>query len=130
MIRLSHFCISSTNIKNSKHFFISLFNATVIYEFTKNNLHYGSFLKIDKNTFVEIFLSPVVEVNQYPTIRHVCLSVDSLEPFKERLQIQNFHWEQSVGRIDNTKQLMIIGPEGLKIELHQIDESSILFYHL
>lgn len=130
MVTISHFCISSTSIIETVDFFSKTFDSVILFEYHRKGVHYGTFLKLGKNAFVEIFLAPRIDNDDFPLIRHVCLAVNSLNPYREKLVQHGFNWNEKIGAIDNTKQIMIDGPDGLKIELHQIDPDSLLFTHI
>ena len=129
-IQLSHVCISTSSLHETRRFFEVLFDATVVYESKRNGFHYGTFMKISKNTFVELFYTENIIAVDFPIIRHACFSVNDLDPFRTKLKLLGVYWEEKIGAIDKTKQIMIYGPQGLKIELHNIDSQSLLHPHI
>lgn len=126
MIKLSHICLASPSITETRHFFITIFDAQDVYEFQRDGKCYGFFLMLAPGSFIEIFNSDSFSPVGTQIIRHACFQVSSLQLYVERLSRLGIPFQESIGRLDQTRQVMIDGPFGLQIELHQINGESLL----
>ncbi len=119
--RLSHVCINCKDIDAVASFFREVFGASHSYHFENERGRFGVFLALANKTYLELFSAPTEfqPTSNSTHVRHLCIAVDDLELVERRLVERYLVYRRSVGRQDKIQQLMIDGPEGLQVEVHQ-----------
>jgi catechol 2,3-dioxygenase-like lactoylglutathione lyase family enzyme len=124
--QISHVCFSCQEISETRIFYEEILGFDVIHEFRNNDGEiYGLYLKVGNSTFIEFFQKKD-ERNMSETFRHICFVVDDLKIVVKRLGEIGQELQIKRGKTDNTMQAWILDPNGIKIEFHQYDSTSLL----
>lgn len=128
--RLSHVCLSATDLGSIENFYCRVLGCQIIHEF-KNDKgeRYGLFLLVNNSTFLEFFQVDYVEPAS-SVFRHLCLEVDDVREWSRQLDRKGYRTEVERGRTDGVLQCWIKDPEGNVIEFHQYDEDCIQYNYM
>lgn len=124
--QLSHVCFSSNDLGATRHFYESVLGFEVVHEFRsdKDDL-YGIYFSIGRSTFLEFF-KDADRAESSTMFRHVCFSVGDIHALNAKLQEFGIAGSIQRGRTDQTLQMWIMDPNGIKIEFHEYDPQSLL----
>ena len=123
MIKLAHVCIESADLDATESFYACL-GLRRQFEFRNPaGLLIGYYLKFDDETFIEVIR--VESVRAEGAVRHFAIESDDIGALGESLRGAGF--EASAKRLgeDNTWMVTTRDPNGVFIELHQYDSSSM-----
>lgn len=122
IVRLSHVCINSADLKATENFYCGIIGAKIIHEFSNEQRNrYGFILSLGNGTFIEVFQRPAdwSQSTGTPTIRHICIQVGNIKAVADRMQTMGHEVRISVGRTDGVPQFWVCDPDGVQIEFHQ-----------
>jgi lactoylglutathione lyase/glyoxylase I family protein len=95
------------------------------FKFTRHGKHYGHYLEINGNQYIELFEDPNMETPVNTGIVHFCLENDDIDAFIEKLDSEKIpHTEKKLG-CDNTYQIWLADPDGNAFEIHQYTDKSL-----
>ena len=125
--KISHISLSTNNLKKTINFYKNILGFKIVHRFkNKNNKLYGVFFLIGKGTFLEIFNS-YKKLKISEPFRHICFEVEDLNLFKKKIKKFIFNTCISRGGTVKTLTCKIFDPNGIEIELCQIDKKSKLY---
>jgi catechol 2,3-dioxygenase-like lactoylglutathione lyase family enzyme len=126
---LSHICLGSQDLDKTRDFYQGKLGYPIVHEFkNRENEVYGYIFGIGNGTFLEFF-----KINEPPSagsFRHFCIAVEDIYAMARRFTTRGIACEVNRGRTDGTLQTWITDPDGIKIEFHQYDSLSSLFYFI
>jgi lactoylglutathione lyase/glyoxylase I family protein len=96
------------------------------FKFTKQGKHYGHYLEICPNHYIELFENPDMDapVNTAGIV-HFCLECKDIDVFIDELSVKGIsHTGKKLG-CDNTYQVWLTDPDGNAFEVHQYTEKSL-----
>lgn len=124
MLKFAHICLNVKNLERSIKFYKS-FGFKPKFKFTKQGKHYGQYLEICKNQYIELFENPNMDAPKNTGIIHFCLESKDLDSFIKKLDsLGILHTDKTMG-CDNTWQIWITDPDGNAFEIHEYTESSM-----
>lgn len=121
---LAHICISTKDLDETEKFYCSCLGLSKKFNFIRDGKVFGYYLQINANNFIEVFLDDANSSEKEPSIKHFCLEVDDID--KAIVEIRNCGidvTDKEIG-LDNSWQVWITDPNGVKIELHQYTAKS------
>ena len=124
---LSHISLFTNSLYKVNKFYVKKLGLKVVHKFkNKDNKVYGYFLSIDKNTFLEFFLTNkrINFNNKKNHFRHICFEVTNIKIFKKKYFNQS-RIKIVRGKTDNILQFFKKDLEGNIIEFHQRDKKSV-----
>ena len=123
---LSHVCFTTSDLDATRHFYEDILALRVVHELRNDaNEIYGIYLSIGQSTFLEFFKG-IVHASNNEVFRHICLAVNNIHLLSDHLQKNGFSTTIQRGRTDQTLQMWITDPNGIKIEFHEYDSQSLL----
>jgi lactoylglutathione lyase/glyoxylase I family protein len=95
------------------------------FKFTKGGKHYGHYLEICRNHFIELFEDPDMEAPLNTGLVHFCLESKDMDSLIKKLDSKGIlHSDKKLG-CDNTYQIWLADPDGNTFEIHQYTEKSM-----
>ena len=123
MIRqLAHVCINSTDLTETARFYFGALGLERGFEFIKDGKLCGYYIKIGHNTFIEVFQGDPGEVGN---INHLALEVDDIDGMIRRIQEHGFEVGEKKLGADNSWQVWLEDPDGVRIEFHEYTDESL-----
>ena len=121
IIRLSHVCLSSSNLENTIYFYCGLLGLEVVHEFfNAEGLRYGVLIHSGNGTFLEYFLKQeldTVEKHEKSGFRHICFQVTDLKEITSLFPDREL--KVVIGKTDFVPQVWITDPDGYLVEFHE-----------
>lgn len=119
ILKFSHVSLSTKSLKKVENFYVKKLKFKIVHKFINKNTGqlYGYFIQIDKNNFLEFFLSKEkFNLNLNKPLRHMCFDVKNIYKFKKifrkKIKVKR-------GKTDNILQFYVKDNEGNLIEFHQ-----------
>ena len=95
------------------------------FKFTRRGKHFGHYLEIGKNNFIELFENPEMSTPVNTGILHFCLESKDIDTFIKKLDsLGIMHTDKKLG-CDNTYQIWLSDPDGNAFEIHEYTENSL-----
>ncbi len=124
MLSLAHVCLNVKNLARSLEYYEKL-GFKPVFKFTRQGKHYGHYLEIGPDQYIEMFENPDLEVPVNTGIVHFCLESDNIDTLIKELDSKGIaHTEKKLG-CDNTYQIWLTDPDGNAFEVHQYTEKSM-----
>jgi catechol 2,3-dioxygenase-like lactoylglutathione lyase family enzyme len=120
--QLAHICINTEDLEITLHFYTQVLGLEKCFEFEKNGKMFGYYIKLGNNTFLEVFHG---EPGKAGNISHVAIEVDDLDELIERIRSYDIKINDKVLGADNSWQVWITDPNGIKIEFHEYTKESL-----
>jgi len=125
-MKLSHVSIRCADLNKSLEYYTKFFYTAVAHTFEDINKNpYGYFLRLPKGGLIELFQSDqeMSSACKNP-LNHYCIEVDSIDELLGKMERESIYKHKFRGRTDNILQAAILDPDGVIIELHELDECS------
>jgi len=120
--QLAHICIHTRDLDATSRFYFEGLGLERGYEFIKDEMLFGYYIKLGNNTFIEVFSG---EPGPEGNISHFAVEVEDIDAVIQRLRTHGYEvGEKSFGG-DHAWQAWTADPNGVRIELHQYTESSL-----
>ena len=121
---LAHICISTTSLDETEKFYCSCLGLSKKFNFIRDNKVFGYYLQINESNFIEVFLDDADSSEKESQVKHFCLEVDDIDKAIEKIRNCGIDVTDKEIGLDNSWQVWITDPNGVKIELHQYTEKS------
>jgi catechol 2,3-dioxygenase-like lactoylglutathione lyase family enzyme len=126
MIKLHHVSIRTKKLQELFQYYTTYFGVEIVHKFiAPNNFCYGYMLKFSMGGIIELLLSESSKsefnVDSVVGLHHFCLAVEEIDNFIEKFPKEYILEPVKIGRTDFVKQIMLIDPDGNRIELHEIN---------
>jgi catechol 2,3-dioxygenase-like lactoylglutathione lyase family enzyme len=122
-LKLAHICLGSPDLNRSREFYCDILGLRKKFDFIKNGELFGFYLELADETFIEVFKGEVAKVDGYP-LRHFCLETDDIDKVARRLQEGGYPPTEKKLGADQSWQIWVESPEGLRFEFHQYTAES------
>lgn len=120
--QLAHLCIHTKDLAATSHFYCDILGLERGFDFTKEGELFGFYLKLGRNTFIEVFTGdPGPEGN----IKHVAFEVERLDNLIFKLRAHGVDVKDKQLGGDHAWQTWISDPNGVRIELHEYTATSL-----
>lgn len=119
--QLAHVCIHSLDLEKTKDFYLEALGLELGFEFEREGQLFGFYIKLGKNTFVEVFKG---EPGEGGIIRHVAIEVEDLDGLIERIRSYGYEVSDKKTGADNSWQAWVTDPNGVRIEFHEYTAKS------
>jgi lactoylglutathione lyase/glyoxylase I family protein len=124
MLSLAHVCINVKNLERSMEYYQKL-GLKPKFKFTRQGEHFGHYLEIGKDHYIELFENPDMEAPVNTGLVHFCLECKNLDNLIRKLDSKGIsHTCKKLG-CDNTYQIWLTDPDGNAFEVHQYTAKSL-----
>ncbi|MCL2101862.1 MAG: VOC family protein [Fibromonadales bacterium] len=124
MLSLAHVCLNVKNLERSMEYYQKL-GFKPKFKFTRNGRHYGHYLEICPNHYIELFEDPDMDAPLNTGIVHFCLECQDLDALISELDSKGISYTNKKLGCDNTYQIWLTDPDGNAFEVHQYTQSSL-----
>lgn len=125
--RLAHVCLGTRDLEMAVTFYCGQLGFRIVHEFRNDTgERYGFILALQEGAVLEFFLQREGRPD-HGMFRHFCLEVDDIQATAQAMRDLGHSVDVTHGRTDNVPQFWITGPDGIRIEFHQYDETSICY---
>ena len=125
--RLAHVNIISTDLAATERFYCEILGMKKGFDFIKDDLLFGFYVKAGDNTYIEIFQDGSVALDDRAIMRHLCLEVSDLDDAISTIRKRGWPVSDKTLGCDNAWQAWVADPDGLQIELMQYTDISSHF---
>jgi lactoylglutathione lyase/glyoxylase I family protein len=124
MLSLAHICLNVRNLELSVEYYQKLgFKSK--FKFTRNGNHFGNYLEICRNNYIELFEYPDMGAPVNTGLVHFCLECKDVDALIKKLDSKGVsHTDKKLG-CDNTWQIWLTDPDGNIFEVHQYTAKSL-----
>ena len=120
--QIAHICITANDLAETEAFYCDGLGMTRRFEFRKDDAQFGYYLEVGGTTFIEVFQGQAPGTDG--GIRHMCLETDDIDALIARLDEKGIaHNDKKLGA-DQSWQVWVTDPNGVKIEFHQYTDNS------
>lgn len=120
--QLAHVCIHAADLEATARFYFDGLGLERGYEFFKENALFGFYIKLGRDTFIEVFKGdPGAEGN----IKHLAIEVEDIDAVIRQLRAHGYAVGDKVLGADHSWQAWANDPDGVRIEFQQYTESSM-----
>ncbi|MDR0518172.1 MAG: VOC family protein [Fibromonadaceae bacterium] len=124
MLTLAHVCLNVKSLECSMEYYQKL-GFKPRFKFTKFGKHYGHYLEISHNHYIELFENPSMDPPVNTGIAHFCFESKDIDSLIQELDSNGIsHTEKKLG-CDNTYQIWLKDPDGNAFEIHQYTDKSL-----
>jgi lactoylglutathione lyase len=124
MLSLAHISLNVKNLERSMEYYQKLGFKPKL-EFARQGKHYGHYLEICDNNYIELFENPDMDAPVNTGIMHFCLESKDIDDLVKVLDSQGIlHTDKKMG-CDNTWQIWLTDPDGNAFEIHQYTKESM-----
>ena len=120
--QLAHVCIYSTDLEETARFYFKALDLEKGFEFVKDGVLFGYYIKLGSNTFIEVFKGDPGEVGN---INHIAIQVDDIDSAITRVKEHGYDIGQKALGADHSWQVWVTDPDGVRIEFHQYTGKSL-----
>jgi lactoylglutathione lyase/glyoxylase I family protein len=121
--RLAHVCLNVCDLRRSVEFYTRLGFRTS-FDFTRKGSHFGAYLEIAPNQYLELFENPEARAGDHGGIVHFCLETSDMDRLVADLAKCGIpHTPKKLG-CDQTWQIWLKDPDGNDFEVHQYTAQS------
>lgn len=122
-LKLAHVCIGSPDLAATERFYCETLGLTRKFDFYRAGRLYGFYLALSDETFIEVFEEKSTPADS-PPLRHFCLETDDIDLVAKRLQEAGYAPSEKNLGTDQSWQIWVESPEGLRFEFHEYTENS------
>ena len=122
--QLAHVCIGAKALDEAKRFYCDGLGMTKKFDFIKDGELFGFYLEVGRNTFVEVFQVDSNMAAGKSLVQHFCLEVDDIDAMGRHMRSQGWEVTEKKMGADNTWQIWLTDPSGIRLELHQYTDKS------
>jgi len=124
MLSLAHVCLNVKSLKRSMEYYEKL-GFKPKFKFTKNGEHYGHYLEISDNHYLELFEDPDMTAPVNTGLIHFCLESKNIDALIEKLDSKGITYTDKKLGCDNTYQIWLADPDGNTFEVHEYTDQSL-----
>ena len=122
--QLAHVCIGAKDLDEALRFYCDGLGMTKTFDFIKDGELFGFYLAAGQNTFIEIFQERSDLAAGKSLVQHFCLEVDDINGMGQHMIAQGWDVTEKTMGADNTWQVWLTDPSGIRLELHQYTDKS------
>ena len=122
--QLAHLCIQTRDLEATERFYRDALGCEKAFEFLRQNKWFGFYLKLGHNSFIEVFEG---ETSEPGNINHLALEVEDIDDAIRRVKEHGYEIGEKKLGCDNTWQVWLKDPNGVRIELQQYTTKSLQF---
>jgi catechol 2,3-dioxygenase-like lactoylglutathione lyase family enzyme len=122
--RLAHICLNVRNLDQSAAFYRKL-GFKPRFDFTRKGKHFGAYLEIAPNQYIEMFEDPNLQQPVNTGLVHFCLESPDLAATMAFLDSQGIPYTPKTLGCDHTYQIWLKDPDGNAFEVHQYTDQSL-----
>ena len=124
MLSIAHISLNVKNLERSMEYYQKL-GFKPKFKFTRQGKHYGHYLEVCDNHYIELFENPEMDAPVSTGIMHFCLESTDIDDLVQMLDSQGIlHTDKKMG-CDNTWQVWLTDPDGNAFEVHQYTKDSM-----
>jgi len=124
MLSLAHVSLNVKNLERSMEYYQKL-GFKPKFKFTRQGKHYGHYLEVCDNHYIELFENPEMDAPVNTGIMHFCFESKDIDHLVQLLDSQGIlHTDKKMG-CDNTWQVWLTDPDGNAFEVHQYTNDSM-----
>ena len=117
-LKLAHVCLDSPDLNRTREFYCDILGLRKKFDFIRNGELFGFYLELADETFIEVFKGEVATAEGHP-LRHFCLETDDIDEVARRLREGGYAPTEKKLGADQSWQIWVESPEGLRFEFHQ-----------
>lgn len=121
---MAHICITATDLEATERFYCAGLGFERAFRFVRQGKTAGLYLKAPGGFFVEVFCRDGAQALGVAAISHFCLEAEDLAPLREHLQALGYAVTEPKMGADQSWQMWVTDPGGVRIEFHQYTENS------
>lgn len=121
---LAHVCIGATDLAATERFYCEGLGLRKGFEFIRRGEVIGFYLEVSAGSFIEVFRSDGVDYGAKGPIQHICLEVEDIDRVGRRLKEAGYPATAKSMGADQSWQMWVADPSGVRIEFHQYTAQS------
>lgn len=121
---LAHVCLSATDLAAAERFYCGGLGLAKVFDFIRNDRVVGFYLEVSKGNYIEVFQRDGIDAGAASPIMHFCIEVDDMEETGRRLAQHGYQTTPKTMGADQSWQMWVTDPSGVRIEFHQYTEHS------
>ena len=115
----AHVCITTTDLEATERFYCSGLGFTRAFRFIRGGESIGFYLKAAQGAYIEVFRRNETDPPVATAIPHFCLEVENIAELHRHLQAKGYEVTEPRLGADQSWQMWITDPGGVRIEFHQ-----------
>ena len=119
--QMAHICINTKDLEKTLYFYTQVLALEKGFEFEKDGQLFGYYIKLGNNSFIEVFKG---EPGQVGNINHVAIEVEDMDELISRIRSYDIEIEDKKLGADQSWQVWITDPNGIRIEFHEYTRES------
>ena len=119
--QLAHICILADDLEKTRAFYLETLGLELGFEFEKDGVPMGYYIKVGNNTFIEVFQG---EPAGPGSILHVAIEVSDLDSLIRRIRDHGHAIADKTQGADMSWQAWVTDPNGVSIEFHEYTADS------
>lgn len=120
--QIAHVCIHSLDLAETARFYIDALGLERGFEFFKDGVVCGYYLKLGSLTFIEVFHG---DPSAAGNISHLALEVDNMDDTIRRVREHGYTASEKHWGADHAWQAWLEDPSGVRIELQEYTPDSL-----
>ncbi len=120
--QLAHICIHAHDLDETARFYGTVLGLEKGFTFEREGRTFGHYFKLGADTFIEVFEGEPGDVGN---INHVAIQVEDMDGLIARLREYDVDVGEKKLGADQSWQVWITDPNGVRIEFHEYTESSM-----
>ena len=120
--QLAHICIHATDLESTAHFYGDILGLDRAFTFERDGRPFGYYFKLGSDTFIEVFEG---EPGSMGNINHVAIQVEDMDGLIQRLRTHGVEVGEKTLGADQSWQVWISDPNGVRIEFHEYTDTSM-----
>ncbi len=120
--QLAHICIHTTDLEATARFYQDGLGLERGFEFTKDGDLFGFYVKLGKDTFIEVFKGDPGVVGN---INHIAIQTDDINAVIDCLRNHGYEVGDKTLGTDHSWQAWTADPNGVRIEFHEYTQESM-----
>lgn len=125
--QLAHVCIFAKDIGETKAFYKEVLGLEPVFHFLRDGEVFGFYLDAGGRTHIEVFQHSAASFELTNQINHLCLEVENMDAAIAHFAALGLEMTEKKKACDDTFQVWIKDPNGVKIELFEYTEKSAQF---
>jgi catechol 2,3-dioxygenase-like lactoylglutathione lyase family enzyme len=122
---IAHVCIETVDLEQTRHFYCDVLGMEKHFDFIKDGVEFGFYLKVSESNFIEVFATDVLpHIEGKEVLRHICLRTDNIDELIVVLESNGIDVSKKHLGADKSWQVWCKDPNGVDIEFHEYTPES------
>lgn len=125
----AHVCLAATDLVAVESFYCQGLGFKKVFDFIRNGAVTGFYLEIASGVYIEVFVGGEIDRKSRSPVSHFCLETDDIDQVAMRLAENGYETTPKKLGADQSWQIWVTDPSGVRIEFHQYTAKSSQLTH-